>query len=285
MDRRLGGRVQVEVELGGEAHRPQHPHRILAVAGRRVADQPQGAGLDVLHAIGEVVDREVGDVVVEGVDREVAPQGVFLDVAPDIVTQQQAIVRLLGDVVGMVVVRLATEGGDLDHLAAETDVHDAKAPADDPRVAKQLPDLLGRRVGGDIEILGHVAKQRVTDTPSDQEGLETGIVQAVEHLEGGITEMLTRDRVLGAGNDAGTGAAGRRILRAEQRLEALARALQKAGKTFDHAAISTRGTRKSVECSRPLTPCKARHGAGGRPGRRKGRPLASPESRMLHPCS
>ncbi len=246
MDGGFGARVEVEVELGGEAHRPEHPHRVLSIAGYRVADQPQGVGLDIADPVGEVVDREIGDIVVQGVDREVAAQGVFLDIAPDIVAQQQAIVGLLRDMVGMILVGLATERGDLDHLATEANMHDAEASANDARVTEQVLDLIRRGVRGDIEVLGHMAQQRVTDAPADKEGLEASIVEAVEHLQGGVAEVLTRDGMFRAGNDARPGTAGRRILWTEQRPDALARTLQKAGKTFDHAAISTRRTRKAL---------------------------------------
>ena len=56
------------------------------------------------------------------------------------------------------IVDIGTEGRDLDLLvlaaAAVDDVHQAEAAADDVGAAEQRLDLLGRRVGGDIEVLG-----------------------------------------------------------------------------------------------------------------------------------
>ena len=52
-DRRRGLRVDRDVELRGEPHGAQHPHRIFAQAGHRRADQLQLARADVGHAADE----------------------------------------------------------------------------------------------------------------------------------------------------------------------------------------------------------------------------------------
>ncbi len=168
---------------------------------------------------------EVGDAVVQGVDGEVATQRVFLDIAPDVVAQQQAVIGLGGDVLAVVVTGLATEGGDLDDLAAETHVHDTEAAADDARIAKQLLDLLRRGVGGHVEILGSDPEQGITQAASDQIGFVAGVVQAIEHLEGGFAELTTRHGVFVASEYAGHRRSCGGFLSAEQRLQVLAWAL------------------------------------------------------------
>jgi hypothetical protein len=65
--------------------------------------------------------------------------------------------------------RVGAEGRDLDDLAAEDHVREAEAPADQAQVAEQRLDLLGRRVGGDVEILRMAADQQVAHGAADQE--------------------------------------------------------------------------------------------------------------------
>ena len=191
-DRRERGLVDVEVELGREAHRAQHPHRVLAVARGRVADHPQRARLQVLDAA-EPVEHLVGDrVVVERVDGEVAPQRVLLLRAEHVVAQHAAVLVGLG--VGL----QRAEGRGLDRLAAEHHVHDLEAPADDPRTAERGLHLLGRRVGGDVEVLGHEAEQRVAHAAADDEGLEPGALQDLAGAERGLRDLVGADAELGA---------------------------------------------------------------------------------------
>ena len=68
-----------------------------------------------------------------------------------------AVFSLPAHLVGGGGVEVGAEGRDLDHLvlaaAAEDHVHEAEAPADDEGAAEQRLDLLGRGVGGDVEVL------------------------------------------------------------------------------------------------------------------------------------
>ena len=52
---------------------------------------------------------------------------------------------------------------------AEHDVREAEAAADQAAVAEQALDLLGRRVGGDVEILRMAAEQQIAHGAADQE--------------------------------------------------------------------------------------------------------------------
>ena len=200
-DRLGGGPIRLEPQLGGKAGGAQHAHRVFPVALLRVADQAQHAALDVAPALHEVVQGEVGDVVVKGVDGEIPAQGVFLDAAPGVVAQYQS-GFLMGQV--LVVVQVVPlegpEGGDLDDLAAEAYVHDLEAAADDAAALEQTVHLLRRGVGDHVEVLGLAPAQQVTQAAADQIGLETGLVQAVEHIQGGAGNVLAGDRVLVAGD-------------------------------------------------------------------------------------
>ncbi|OIQ74112.1 hypothetical protein GALL_442470 [mine drainage metagenome] len=72
-------------------------------------------------------------------------------------------------------------GGDFDDVAAEHDVHDAEAPADDEGASKQWLDLLGRGVGRDVEVLGLVAQQQVAHRAADDEGLAGDEAWQIRH--------------------------------------------------------------------------------------------------------
>ena len=176
-DRRPRGRLDIEAELGGESHRTDDAHRILAVARDRVADHAQRALLDVLDAAVVVDDDLRHRVVVHRIDREVASRGVLDLRPPDVVAQHAAggvdDVALAGefapgrllvafDLFGLFGLEVGAKRRHLDHLvvtaAAEDHMHDAKASADDEGAAEQALHLLGRGVGGDVEVLRPCAR-------------------------------------------------------------------------------------------------------------------------------
>ncbi len=98
-----------------------------------------------------------------------------------------------GDALG-----LLAEGGDLDVLGAEEDVHEAKAPSDEPRVAEQVAHLLRMRIGGDVEIFGTPAEHQIAHAAPDQIGELAGLDQPIEHLQHVGVDVATRDGMLGA---------------------------------------------------------------------------------------
>ncbi len=187
--------VQPEAQLGGEAGGAQHAHRVFPVALFGVADQADLAALDGAPAADKVVQREVGDIVVERIDGEVAAQGVFLDAAPGVVAQHQPGLFVGGVLVAvefLVVPLKGAERGDFDHFAAETHMHDLEAAADDTAALEQALDLLRRGVGGHVEVLGVATQQEIANRATDQVALVAGLAQA-------------RHQRLGVGHVAETG--------------------------------------------------------------------------------
>ena len=171
--------------------------------------------LEILEAADVVDDRERPDVVEQRVDREVAPEGVFLGRAVGVVALNQAIARR-GAAAGARFLRrrsavgspgadrvsrrcpalggfrfrrqldgidLPAERRDLDGLGAELDVGEAEAPADDPAVAEQLLDLVRMRRRADVEVLRPAVEQQVADAAADQVGDVVVLVEPVEDLE------------------------------------------------------------------------------------------------------
>src|SRR5207244_7642561 len=95
-DRGPGGRVDLESELGREAHRPQHPHRVFAVTGLRVADDPQPAPADIAYAVVIIEHLARARVVIPRVDREVAPRRILVLLAEHVVGQHAAVLVGVG---------------------------------------------------------------------------------------------------------------------------------------------------------------------------------------------
>jgi hypothetical protein len=119
---------------------------------------------------------------------------------------------VLGFVDAVVLVDLGmrgTERRDLDDLVAEAHVRQVEAPADQAAVAEDPPDLLRVRVGGDVEVLGLDVEQQVAHGAAHEEGLVTGVLEPIEHLERGRRDVRTRDRVVGARVDRRLRGAGR----------------------------------------------------------------------------
>ena len=140
------GRIDLEIQLGGKAHGAQHPHRILAVAGGGVTDHAQQPGRQIVHPAHRIDQRLGNRVVIEGVDGEIASVGVFFAGAEHVVVQHPP----MG--VGLAIGMGCAEGGDLDGLAPEHHVNDAKAPADDACASKERLHRLGGGVGGYVEV-------------------------------------------------------------------------------------------------------------------------------------
>jgi hypothetical protein len=79
--------------------------------------------------------------------------------------------------------------------AAEDHVHQAEAPADDEGAAEQRLHLLGRGVGGDVEVLRPQADQQVAHGAADDVGLVAGILERAHHAHGVVVEQLRIDAV------------------------------------------------------------------------------------------
>ena len=167
-----------------------------------------------------VVDHDLAlGVVVHGVDGEVAADRVFFLRAPDVVAQDAAggvhrvfhvgQLALAGafvarDLLGGGVVHVGAEGGDFDDFVfaapAIDHVDDTKTPPDDESAAKQAFDLLGRGVGGHVEVFGPQADQQVAHRTADDVGLKTGLLQGADHVEGALVDQVGVDAVLGDGD-------------------------------------------------------------------------------------
>ena len=191
--RGAGGGVDVEVEAGGEAHRPQHPHRVFAEALFRLADDAQALVLDVVHAAVVVPHLFGGRVVVQGVDGEVPPHRVFLQGAEHVVAHDAAGFVLVA--VAALVGGGAAEGGDFDGFRPAHDVDDLEAAADDAGAAEQGAHLVRLGVGGDVEILGLPAQHQVPHRAAHHVGLVAGVLQGVGDLEGAGRNAVTGDAV------------------------------------------------------------------------------------------
>ena len=214
----LGLELETQVaELGGKTHSADDAYRVFAVAGHRVANHAQGFVLGVLESAVVVHHDLGGRVVIHGVDGEVAPHRVFFLRTPDVVAQNTAgrVDRVLhaGELAaagflvarhlfGRRIVQVGAEGRDFDHLvlapASENHVHDAKTPPDDEGPAKQLLDLLGRGVGGDIKVFGAQTQQHIAHRTADDVGLKPGTLQRAHHVGGPLVHH-GRVNAMGAG--------------------------------------------------------------------------------------
>src|SRR5205823_6271624 len=92
-----------------------------------------------------------------GAQRGISWTGVLLAASEDVVVPDEQVLRK----VLQLVERIGAEGGDLDDLAsAEEDVRKPEPPAEQPRVAERLLDLVGVRAGRDVEVLGTDSQQQ-----------------------------------------------------------------------------------------------------------------------------
>lgn len=97
---------------------------------------------------------------------------------------------------GIDLMMMTAERGDLDDVAAEDHVRQSKTTTDQTAVGEQLFDLFRRRIGDDVKVFWLAPQQQIADTTADQIGFETRFVQPVEHFQGIVTDLPTRDRML-----------------------------------------------------------------------------------------
>ena len=188
LHRGIGAGLDGEPALGREADGAEDAHRILAHADVGIADGADEPRAQVGLAADVIDHPALVHFVEEAVDGEIAPAGVLLLVAEDVVVADE---EVLGEI-GQLVERVGAEGGDLDDLPALViDVGEAEAAADEPRVAEGRLDLVRVRGGGDVEVLGVHSEEQVANAPADEIGGEVGLLEPSHHLHGvGIEPLL-----------------------------------------------------------------------------------------------
>jgi hypothetical protein len=192
---RLGGNGQAQ--FGRQPHRAQHAHRVFAIAGIGIADQPQLPCLDVFQAA-QIIPDLLGDrIVVQRIDREIPARGIVGLIAEDVVGENAAV--LVG--VGFAGILRRAERRDFNGLRARQHVHQPEAAADDEGAAKQRLDLLRRGVGGDIEVLGLEAQQQIAHGPADDKGVKALALQPLDHLHRAAAHPHVADGIACRGGD------------------------------------------------------------------------------------
>jgi len=197
LDGGAGGGLDFEAELGGEAHGAHHAHGILAHPHLGIADSANQPSLEIVDAAGKIDHVKSLRAIEKRVDGEVAAKRVFLRRAEGVVEANERVVSI-SDGLGQL-----AESCHLDILAAEENVNQAKAAANQARVAEQFADLLRMGRGGDVEVLGLAREHQVAHTAADEVRLEARTGEAIEDLEDVGVDVVARDGMLGAGQYAG----------------------------------------------------------------------------------
>lgn len=201
--------LDLEIQLGGEAHRAQHAHRVFLITLHRIADQAYPGIANVLQPIGVIMDIAGTDIVIQGVDGEITALGILLQGAVDVVPQQPtrlALQRLLASQVAFVVIGMAgAEGCHLDDLATKVDVGELESPADQSAIAEGGTDLLWRGAGGDVVILGVHFQQQIANAAAHRKGLIAGLLEALDHRHRVAADLAALQRVLAGRNNSGRG--------------------------------------------------------------------------------
>src|SRR4030095_1612037 len=129
-------------------------------------------------------------VEIQRVDREVAAHRIFGLVAEHVVVKETPML-----VRGIVAGLSAAKGRHLDGFRPDQYVYQTKPAADDESAAKERLDLLGCRVGGDIEILRLDSEQQVAHRAAHDEGLEACLLQLARYFERPTRNRGPADRV------------------------------------------------------------------------------------------
>ena len=139
-----------------------------------IADGAEDARVEIGAAADVIADLAGGRIEEEGVDGEVAPEGVFAGVRE-------------GDGAGVTAVgigRVGAVGGDFDHGAVVAhDGDDAEGLADGDGFGKQRLDAVGEGVGGDVPVLGRAAEEQVADAAADEQHFVAVCPQDAENFK------------------------------------------------------------------------------------------------------
>ncbi len=198
-----------EVEPRGERDRADHAHRVFAQADVGIADRSHDSGAEIVEAADVIDHREVGDVVEQRVDREIAAERVFFGRAERVVAMNEMFAFRRGRIrSGHAVLHhffagldLAAERRHFDDLLSESHVRQPEAAPDDPAVPKQLLDLIGMRRRPDVEILWPAAEQQIAHAAAHEVRGVVELSEPIEDLQRIGVDVAARDRMLRARNN------------------------------------------------------------------------------------
>ena len=174
--KRIG--VDFEFVSGGESHGAKHPQAVFADAIGRVSDRSQGFRLQIGLSAHEIDDEVFQWIVEQAIDRKIASLGVLFGGSKfDPIRSSAVGVGAIG-----------AEGGyfDLAFLFRDSplDENDAESFPDrlGVRFSEGTADLLGRRVGSDIEVFGLDSKESVANATASVIGGKTAIVKPADEF-------------------------------------------------------------------------------------------------------
>ncbi|CRZ91629.1 Uncharacterised protein [Vibrio cholerae] len=86
LNRRRGIFFDIKIEFDRKTYRAQHAYRIFTITRFRIANQAHQTIFQIFHAAGIVVDAVVCNVVIHGIDGEIAALGIFINRAVHVIT-------------------------------------------------------------------------------------------------------------------------------------------------------------------------------------------------------
>jgi hypothetical protein len=115
-----------------------------------------------------------------------------------VVAADEEVVVLVGLALAEDVGRVPPERRDLDDLAAaEEDVREAEATADDATVAEEPADVVRASARGDVEVLRTAVQEEVTNAAADEVGLEACTFEPPHDLRGVLVDaVLVEGRIV-----------------------------------------------------------------------------------------
>jgi len=142
---------------------------IFAKTNGRVPDRANRLRRQVFASAHEIVNLARLRVEHQRVDREIPPQRVFFRIGLELDRIRTPTVRVRV---------VAAKCRDFDLRAVSPNQHDAKLRPDQFRRRKQRNDLLGPRVGGDVEILRRPLEEQIADAATDKVRLPSTLFES-----------------------------------------------------------------------------------------------------------
>ncbi len=147
------GALNVKAEAASEADSADHPEPVFFDPLMGIADGADDFGFEIDAAVDIIEDLFSEGVVEHPIDGEVAAVGIFSGCGE----------FNAGGSAAVMIVEIASKGGDFILVPVDDDDEDPKGNADGDGMGKEGLDGLGRGVGRDVDVVGRVVQKQVTD--------------------------------------------------------------------------------------------------------------------------
>jgi hypothetical protein len=165
-----------ESSSGGMADDSNHSDRILLESLIRIANGSNDLMLEVCHSIDIVNNGKICDIIEKSINRDVPAQGILLRCPKALFPDEFPFFCLY-----FFEFRPTSESGYFDDLSSFKEYVDQSEPtANEATILEESVDLMGVRIGDDIEVFWNLSEEKIPNTSTDEISQKPMAVETVE---------------------------------------------------------------------------------------------------------